>query len=108
MELSSILPTERAPRDLLTFLGGHVYIEVETILTLVREVRRHYIQVSREPGWHHISQNAPFIQRLWAHGGKLCHISYSGPGQRRLGGLKAPVPRRRPGVRDSKVLDDGP
>lgn len=68
------------PLDSLTFLSGHVDIEVETILTLVSEVRRRYIQVSREPGRHHISQHAPLIQRLRAYWSKLRHISYPWPG----------------------------
>lgn len=95
------------PLSSLTFLSGHVDIEVETILALVSEVRRCYIQVSREPGWHHISQHAPLIQRLRAHGSKLRHISYPWPGQGRLGRLEAPVPRWRPCVGHSQVLDDG-
>lgn len=99
---------ERAPLGRLTFLGGHVDIEVEAILTLVSEVGRCYIQVSREPGRHHVSQYAPLVQRLRTHGGKLCHIAYSGPRQRWLRGLETPVPSGRPCVWYSQVLDDGP
>lgn len=92
---------------LLTVLSGHVDIEVETILTLVGEVRRSYIQVSREPGRHHISQHAPLVQRLRANGSELRHISYSWPGQRWLWRLESPVSRWGPRIWHSQVLDDG-
>lgn len=39
--------TTTTPRGGLTFLGGHVDVEVEAVLALVSEVRRCYVQVSR-------------------------------------------------------------